>query len=50
MQGETAESPKASLLPRPHPSLKGLSPPIAMVSGKGTVQSLASCAFGLQLC
>lgn len=40
--GETAQGLNVSLLQWPHPSLKGLSPPIAMVSRD--VQSLASCA------
>lgn len=44
MLGKTAQSLKASLLPWPDPSLKGLSPPITVVNGKETEQSLASCA------
>lgn len=32
--GETAEREKASLLPRPHPSLKGLGPPKTKLSGE----------------
>ena len=43
--GETAEGLKACLLPWPSLSLKRLSPPVTMVSGKETVQSLASSAF-----
>lgn len=51
--GETAQGPKASLPAMTSSFPAGLSPPITTVSGKETVQSLASCAFGCntqQLC